>query len=220
MRRSVLVILTLFGMFILGIFVPALGVFAQSGDSAAVSIDAPASGAAIQGIVTIEGSTRADGFQSWELTFGYASDSTGTWFLITESDERIEQGELAQWDTTTLTDGTYNLRLTVFLEGGRREHVVINDIRVRNYAPIETITPTPTLTSTPFTETPRPSLTATITLTPTETPIPPTFTPRPTNPVEITQTGLNYSLIRGVAGAFAAFMVVGLYLSVKRIFKR
>ena len=215
MRRSIFVILTLLGMLI-----PALGVFAQSGDSPGVSISAPAPGTPIQGIVTIAGRTRAEGFQSWELTFGYAEDSTGTWFLIAEGDELIPEGELAQWDTTTITDGTYNLRLTVFLAGGRREHVVVNDLRVRNYSPIETITPTPTLTSTPFTETPRPSLTATITQTPTETPIPSTFTPLPTNPVEITQTDINYSLIRGVAGAAAAFMAVGLYLSVKRIFRR
>ena len=93
--------------------------------------------------VTIEGSTLIEGFISWEITFGYASDSTGTWFLIAEGDEQVSSGELTQWDTTTITDADYNLRLTVYMEGGRREHFVLNNLRVRNYSPIETITPTP-----------------------------------------------------------------------------
>lgn len=215
MRRFFFVVLTLLVMLI-----PASWVAAQTGDSSGVEITAPSPGTPMQGTVTIEGSTIIEGFISWEITFGYASDSTGTWFLIAEGDEQIARGELTQWDTTTITDGNYNLRLTVYLQGGRREHFVVNHLRVRNYSPIETITPTPTLTSTPYTETPRPSLTPTSTTQPSETPIPNTPTPLPTNPATITQSNISNSLIRGAAGALAAFVLIGLYLSIKKMLER
>ena len=112
MRRFIFVITALFGM-----LVQASWVAAQSGDVAGVEITAPAFGSPIQGTVEIIGSTIIEGFISWEITFGYASDTTGTWFLIAEGNESISSGELTQWDTTTITDGDYNLRLTVFLEG-------------------------------------------------------------------------------------------------------
>ena len=162
MRRFIFVILILLGM-----LVPASWVTAQSADSAGVEITTPRPGTPLQGTVAIEGSTIVEGFISWEVTFGYASDSTGTWFLIAEGDQQVSSGELTQWDTTTITDGNYNLRLTVYLQGGRREHYLVSDLRVRNYSPIETITPTPTLTATPYTVTPRPSLTPTSTTRPT-----------------------------------------------------
>jgi hypothetical protein len=215
MRRFLFVILALLEM--LG---PASWVAAQSGDSAGVEITAPSPSTPLQGTVTIEGSTIVEGFISWEITFGYASDSTGTWFLVAEGDEQVSSGELTQWDTTTITDGNYNLRLTVYVQGGLREHYVVNDLRVRNYSPIETSTSIPTVTSTPYTETPRPSLTPSSTSQPTDTAIPNTPTPLPTNPVTITQRDINNSLIRGAAGALAAFVVVGLYLSIKRMIQK
>jgi hypothetical protein len=215
MRRFFFMILGLFVM-----LVPVSWVAAQSGDSSGVEITSPSQGTPLQGIVTIEGSTLVEGFISWEITFGYTSDTTGTWFLIAEGDEQITQGELTQWDTTTITDGDYNLRLTVYLQGGRREHYVVDDLRARNYSPIETITPIPTLTSTPYTETPRPSQTPTRTTQPTETALPNTPTPLPTNPVTITQNNINNSLIRGAAGALAIFVLIGLYLSIKRTLGR
>ena len=215
MRRYIFVITALLGM-----FVQASWVAAQSGDAAGVEITAPTSGAPIQGTVAITGSTMIEDFISWEITFGYTSDTTGTWFLIAEGNESVSSGELTQWDTTTITDADYNLRLTVFLDGGRREHFMVNNLRVRNYSPIETITPTPTLTSTPFTETPRPSLTPTNTAQPTDTAVPNTPTPLPTNPVTITQRNINNSLMRGAAGALAAFVLIGLYLSIKQIIRR
>ena len=73
MRRFIFVITALFGM-----LVQASWVTAQSGDAAGVEITAPTSGSPIQGTVAIAGSTIIEGFISWEITFGYASDTTGT----------------------------------------------------------------------------------------------------------------------------------------------
>jgi len=220
MRRIFFMILTLGWM-----LAPGFWVAAQTEDSAGVQISAPSPGTPLQGLVTITGSTLSEGFQSWEVTFGYASDTTGTWFLIAEGQQPVDQGELAQWDTTTITDGNYNLRLTVYLEAGRREHFVVENLRVRNYSPIETITPIPSPVSdrpTPYTETPHSSLTPTATQAgqPAATIIPPTPTPLPTNPASITRSELDYSLLRGAAGAAAAFVLVGLYLSLKRMIRK
>ena len=178
-----------------------------------------ADGDALRGTVPIRGMTDVEGFVSWELTFGYANDTTGSWFLIAEGNEPISNGLLAEWETASITDGTYNLRLTIYLEGGRRSHTIVNDLRIRNYTPIETLTPTPTITYTPYTETPLPSQTPSLTPVPTETPIPNTPTPLPTNPAEVSTTEFNNSLVRGAAGALALFVIAGLYASIKRRFQ-
>lgn len=201
------------------LLLPIFSVDAQE-SSPVVDITSQAAGDAVRGIVPVRGNTAVDGFQSWELTFGYAGDKTGTWFFIVESDQPVNNDILTQWDTTTLTDGTYNLRLTVFLEGGRRTHFIVQDLRVRNYTPIETITPTPIRTSSPLTVTPQPSLMPTITVPPTETPIPDTPTPLPTNPIEISTRHVTNSLIRGAAGTLAAFIAIGLYASLRRMFRK
>jgi len=195
----------------------ALRVHAQGQDDAEVEVASPEAGEALRGLVTLMGSTVIEGALSWELTFSYASDTTGTWFLIFESAEPVQDGPLARWDTTTISDGNYNLRLTVYLEGGRRAHFVVPGLRVRNYTPIETNTPTPTITSTPFTETPRPSLTPTITQSPTGTPVPNTPTPLPTNPLELPPGAINYSLLRGAVGALGVFAVMGVYATLRKI---
>ena len=87
--------------------------------------------------------------------------------------------------------------------------------------PIPTDTPLPTPTPLPTdTPTPTPVPPTSTPIPPTETPFPDTPTPLPTNPASITQREINNSLIRGAAGALAAFVLVGLYLSIKRIIRR
>ena len=113
----------------------------------------------LQGVVTIRGSSNETGFLSAEVDFTYAGDTTGTWFLIATDSQPVDSSTLATWDTTTITDGDYNLRLRVILSDGTHLDVIIPNLRVRNYTPIETPTPAPTAV--------QPTLTPTITLTPT-----------------------------------------------------
>jgi hypothetical protein len=199
---------------------PGQLIHAQDLDTRRGEITTPVDGEAVRGIVAIQGNTLVDGFLSWELNFGYADDSTGTWFLIEESDEPTEGEVLAEWDTTQITDGIYNVRLTIFLEEGRRSHTIVEAIRVRNYTPIETNTPIPSLTSTPFTVTPRPSSTGTPTQVPTETPIPASPTPLPTNPLEVSEDSFTSSMTRGAAGALALFLLIGLYSTLKKTYRK
>jgi len=180
-----------------------------------IAILSPLPGQAIRGSVPIVVDTATQGFVSSELTFGYHDDTTGTRFLITQSFEPIQEEILTEWDTTTLTDGVYDLLLEVFLEDGDPYISVVPALRVRNYSPIETDTPTPTTTSAPQ-ATPSPSVTPS----PTPTKIPPTPTPLPPNPLQVTHEDIWVNLLRGAAGGFAAILLAGLYLSVRRFFRK
>ena len=179
-----------------------------------VTITSPTSGAALRGDISITGSTFLDDFQSAVLTFAYSHDPTNTWFFIGENSQPITNGVLTHWDTTTLTDGEYTLRVTVTTTDGKQIIATIMGLRIRNYTPIETDTPTPippetyTPTPVPPTTTPLPGDTAipTITLTPTITQRPPTLTPLPSNPIQLSRQEILDSFIKGgliVVGIFA-----------------
>jgi hypothetical protein len=191
-------------LFLLILFLAALAVrsVAAQGQPAIVS---PQQGDVLQGVVAIRGSNNAAGFLSSEIDFAYAGDTTGTWFLIATSSQPVDSDTLATWDTTTITDGNYSLRLQVFLSDGTHLDAIIPNLRVRNYTPIETPTPAPTAVL--------PTLTPTITLTPTPFPSP---TPLPANPALLTSTDISISLGYGGLGAVIFIIVVGIYLWLRR----
>lgn len=200
------------------LILPLFLAYAQDQDQQKAGITSLVAGDAVRGLVSIVGNTAVEGFVSWELTFGYTGDITGSWFYIAEGDEPITNDTLTDWDTTMITDGTYNIRLTIYLEGDRRTHSIVSDIRVRNYTPIET--QTSMLTTTPYTETPQPIISATIMASPTFTIIPDTPTPLPTNPIEISGQRFSTSLMRGALGTLAAFLIAGLYTTIRNTFRR
>jgi len=176
-----------------------------------VSIQSPAAGKALQGNVAILGNTAVEDFASANLYFGYTQDPTGTWFLIQSFDQPIANGALAQWDTTTITDGTYDLKLSVLLRDGDQVDKIIPALRVRNYTAIETDTPTPvTPTATPLPGAP--------TSTPTRSPTPilPTGTPLPANPAQLSTMALMDSLGKGALLVFGLFAVLGLYVLLRQ----
>jgi hypothetical protein len=169
------------------------------------SIQSPHPNEAIQGIYTIIGTTSIDGFLEYNLSFSFEDDPTGTWFVIHTGTEPVENDTIGTWDTTTLTDGSYNLRLIVHLLDDNTTTINIDNIRVRNYSPIETDTPAPT--NTPNPEEPPP---------PTHTPIPPTPTPLPPNPAGLFHTDIENYLVGGVFGALACMLILGLYNRIKK----
>jgi hypothetical protein len=203
---------------LLFLLINAIQTHAQEVNPRKAEVHSPQSGDAIRGTISILGNTDVEGFISWEISFGYEDDTTGTWFLIDESTLSITDDLLTDWDTTTITDGNYNLRLTVFLVEGRRTHYTLRGIRIRNYSSIETLTPHPTMTQTPQLATSDPSKTPTYIIQITETPPPQTPTPIPTNPLVLTSEGFSNYLLRGVAGAFAFFITIGLYITVRKAF--
>ena len=179
-----------------------------------VGLSAPYAGQALQGVITIIGNSELPDFSHAELSFAYANDPTGTWFLITESQTPVANGPLAQWDTTTITDGEYQLRLVVHLADGQQQIAGITGLRVRNYTPVETETPTPSPTPQPG-NTPEPTTAPT----PTLTPIPPTATAVPPNPAVIGTGDLFDTMGRGALGVLGFFCLIGIYRSVRILLK-
>lgn len=176
-----------------------------------LSIQAPLLGQALQGSVTITGNSAAPGFVYAEVAFTYSGDMTGTWFLISDASDPVVDGTLGQWNTSTITDGDYDLRLRVLLDDGSHLDVVIPGLRVRNYTPIETDTPTPvTPTAT--------QIPGELTLTPTLTPMKlPSATPLPTNPAEITGQDIALGLGKGALAVIGLFALMGVYKLIKGI---
>ena len=168
-------------------------------------ITAPAAGDALQGVVSIEGTSQVDGFASTEISFEYSGDPTGTWFQIATSTQAVQAGVLASWDTTAISDGNYDLRLRVILSDGKSLEVMVTNLRVRNYTPVET--PTPTTVVPESTPLPTPTLTPT-----------PFFTPtaQPANPAALTTTQVVASIGVGGLAAVSLLLLLGLYVWLRR----
>lgn len=177
-----------------------------------VLISAPVPGQVLQGAVTIRGSTQITDFVSAELSFSYSLKPSPTWFLIESFDQPSPEGNLATWDTSAISDGIYDLRLTVNLKDGTQKEFLVTGLRVRNYTPVETSTPTPTQI--------KPAATLEPTRTATITPIPLTATPLPTNPAGLSDPELGLSVLQGTAIALGLFLLAGIYLGLKAIFRR
>ena len=192
----------------------------QTNTASNASIVTPVTGQVVQGSMVIRGSTGMDRFQSYEVDFSYEGNPTNTWFLIQESTIPIQDGVLAVWDTTTITDGQYVMRLLINLTDGTQTEVLVNDLRVRNYSPVETDTPTPT---TPYITLvpgiPAASSTPWYTPSPTQPPYPVTPTPLPTNPAEITTSQMVLSLGKGAGFSMGVLAILGAYLGLRTILR-
>ena len=169
-----------------------------------IAIISPKSGEAVQGLVRVIGDTEVPNFKVAALFFGYAQDPTHTWFPLGERNTPARQGLLARWDTTSITDGNYVLRLVVTTTDGKKYEVRV-PVRVRNYTPIETPTPAPTPRggATPLPPTP----------TATPQPIYPTPTPLPTNTGILTVRQIGRATAYGAA--FIALLIL-LFLLLQR----
>ena len=169
------------------------------------AILSPQQGEVLQGIVTIRGSSNETGFLSAEVDFAYAGDTTETWFLVGTGNQPVNSDTLVTWDTSTITDGNYNLRLRVYLSDGTHLDVIVPNLRVRNYTPVETPSPAPTAIL--------PTLTPSGTLTPTPFPSPTSLL---VNSAVLTQADIFTSLAYGGLGAVILIIILGLYLWLRR----
>ncbi len=187
-----------------------LALFALLAQTGGPSITFPAAGQTLRGPVNVTGTSAVDGFFAAEIAFSYASDPGGTWFLIQTSEQPVTEGLLAVWDTTSITDGEYNLRLRVTLQDGTQMETIVTGLSVRNYTPD---TPTPSSTPAP-TESLAP---ATFTPVATETARPPsTPTPLPPNPAALDTPEIYASLGRGALTILLLFLVFGIFLRLRR----
>ena len=171
----------------------------------APGILSPRQGDVLQGVVPIRGSSDVTGFTAAEVSFRYDRQDNSSWFLLQQSSQPVNNGSLATWDTTTITDGDYNLRLRVYLADGSHSDATIPNLRVRNYTAVETPIPAQ------ITLQPRPVPTDTLAVTPFPSP-----TALPVNPAVLTPVDISISLAYGGLGAVLLLGILGMYLWLRR----
>jgi hypothetical protein len=168
------------------------------------TITFPRPGDALQGMVTIVGSTQVIGFVSSEISFTYSGSSTATWFLLSKSEQMVQNGILAEWDTSLISDGNYDLRLRTFLNDGTSIDKVIEKLQIRNYTSVETplFSPTTSMQS----RTTDVLVQELVSATP--------FT-LPPNPMELTNHRLLRNLGLGVLATISIYLVISLFIKLR-----
>jgi hypothetical protein len=202
-------------------------------ESPQVEVRSPLPGQALQGSVPVTAVYPGESVLAVEVSFSYTGDARETWFLIAELGEPAGSGELTTWDTTTLTDGVYSLRLVVLMEGGDQATVTVPGLRVRNYTPIETNTPAPPtgagLEATSEGTTGTQVAVDVVTDTPVASPdsfsgLPELLTtpspePLPANPAQVSNQAVVASLGKGALAAGVAFLLLGIYRGVQQVIR-
>ena len=195
-------------------FLPFLFFLLAAQDSPQVAITSPKPGDILRGQININGTTSIQGFLSAQLDFSYSSAPDETWFPIQTLSQPVLDASLYTWDTTSITDGNYTLRLRVFLDDGSVQEATVPVTLQNDIQPTSTPAPTSTpeevtvLVPTPFLLAASPTATAR----PRSTP-----TPLPANPVSLDQKIVYSSFGRGVLVILGVFAVAGIILRIRRI---
>jgi hypothetical protein len=187
--------------------------FLIAAQDSGAAITSPKPGEALRGQVNIIGSTNVPNFVSAQLDFAYAADSAGTWFPLQALSQPVFDSPLYTWDTTSITDGDYILRLRVFTADGTVQEVTV-PIQLQNDAiPTPTLAPTSTAEAVDV-QIPTPFLLA---ASPTPTDVPnPTPTPLPTNAASLNGNEIYASLGRGALVILGLFAFAGIILRLRR----
>lgn len=113
-----------------------------------VRITYPVDGSQIAGYVTVTGSASHPRFLQYALEWGPEPNPGNLWYPITAPRAvPVLNGILGAWNTTSVSDGTYRLRLHVWLSDGTDTAFVVGAIRISNARP--TAVPTATHTQRP-----------------------------------------------------------------------
>ncbi|MCP3682416.1 MAG: S8 family serine peptidase [bacterium] len=89
----------------------------------------------LSGFVDVTGTASGTNFTGYTLEYGKGNNPT-TWYELAQSDEPVINGALGSWDTGSLDDDEYTLRLTVTNNIGevnqKKRNVVVNNVYI-NY---------------------------------------------------------------------------------------
>lgn len=166
----------------------------------AVEISSPQAGQVLQGNVKITGTVLGQGFVSGEVFYAYAQSENATWFLIGSFTQPVANETMAVWDTSTISDGDYQIKVMVKYQNGGTKETILNPVLVRNYTVAEnTATPEETalvIESATLTQVPTPVAAA---------------TPFPTNPGASTIPEVDSSLKMGVSLGVLGILIIGIY---------
>ena len=150
------------------------------------------------------------GFQSAEISFRYQETQSQSWFVIAETSSAVVDDLIATWDTSTIADGVYQMRVLVVFDDGREQEKIIDNLNVRNYTPFDPIkTEDPQLQSTLLDQTPiiRMEFTPTLRSSP---------TPMPGNEMTITQSQFINTAIQGAILGILFLLVIALFIIIRR----
>lgn len=180
-------------------------------------ITSPVANARLRGTIEIRGSAYlGEIFQFYKVEYQPVGAPPDQWVVIRFDTKQVRDGLLGSWDTTTVPDGTYYLKLTVVKLDGNYEWTSPRQVVVANAEPTVTATPTETPTPTP----------TVVLITPTVVVVQPTvvrFTPTPTlvvtrtplpevpSSITLPDMGIVFnSVLFGalVAGALFAFIII------------
>ena len=122
-------------------------------DCSGVAITSPrASGDPVRGRVAISGSANIPAFQFYKLEYAPGDNPPDSAFRVIGDVVRtpLNSGQLAAWDTATVSDGAYTIKLTVVDIRGNFPcpPFIVRQVVVGNRAPTATPTGTPTETPT------------------------------------------------------------------------
>ncbi len=204
----------------------------------------PAQDSPVRGVVQIVGSAVDPQFQKYQLYFSpWPVPSDDSWAFVSEAFNQQPLGLLGTWDSRTVTDGTYALRVRVvkldgnYLDSDPRRVLVANTRPVESPTPAATDTPEPLPTEPPATPTIVVAVPTTVVkLTAAPTPVPEsrttpilpagqaTVTGQPGTSASGSVTGQLFNgqrlLETAKKAAFytaAAFVIIGLFFGVKAL---
>jgi hypothetical protein len=168
-------------------------------------IDVPLPGDEVRGVVGIAGSTDMEEFAFSEVSFGFSPE--GAWFSLGRQSAPVKNQIIANWDTTSIPDGTYRIRVVVQKKDGSQVETVVDEIHVSNYSSTGSSgTDTGSRRSTPLPDY--------------DDSVKRTATALPRNPASVTSQDLFSSLRMGVAGTIGLFLLLALYLGMRWLNRR
>ncbi len=191
----------------------------------------------LRDVVSIQGTANHSDF--WKYELAAAPFGTQNFFDLAGAEAPVIAGVLGRWDTRTVADGPYTLRLRVVRRDGNYDEYFVVRVQVANAGPPPTptgqVTPTPTVTPTP-----KPATATAVILTPQI----PTPTPAPSataTAVAAGQSGgdsntsggegdasglavltarigsLGDAFVRGGGAVLLVFLAIGVFFGVKHL---
>lgn len=126
------------------VVVPVPGQAQNTAAPVNIAILSPAPNMVVSGAVQVIGSASHPQFLQYQLEFGPDPNPGNLWYQATNTVQTpVTNGLLGVWNTLPIQDGTYQLRLRVYLRDGTLLSTIVNNLRLQNRQP----TPVPSATA-------------------------------------------------------------------------
>jgi PKD repeat protein len=111
-----------------------------------IAIFSPTPGSILAGNVSVFGSAVHPQFLQYQLEYGPDPNAANLWYPAGPiSFTPVVDGLLGTWNTAAIQDGTYQLRLRVYLRDGTTLSTISNNLQIRNGRPTPVPTSTPSI---------------------------------------------------------------------------